>query len=337
MREWLADILVDPATRRPLRLDVDAFVEPSGRRYPIVRGIPRFVETADAWQQQTSESFGFKWNQQQSYASEGQIAMSRAWLLERYGFESVDAAARYFESRSLVLDAGCGGGYSAGILLERAPATRYVGADISTAVDVAQSRLSHLNDAAFVQADLMALPFAESTFDTIFSEGVLHHTPSTEAAFRALVPLLKRGGEMLFYVYRRKGPVREFADDAIRAQIASLAPEEAWEALRPLTHLGRVLAEARATVTVPLDVPQLGISAGTYDVQRLVYGAFCKLFWNENFTFEENLHVNFDWYHPRYAHRSSEDDLTSWCDSMGMRISRMDVQESGITVRAVRD
>ena len=69
---------------------------------------------------------------------------------------------------------------------------------------------------SFVQADVLDLPFRPESFDAIFSEGVLHHTPSTEAAFQALVPLLRPGGELLFYVYRRKAPLREFADDYIR-------------------------------------------------------------------------------------------------------------------------
>src|SRR3712207_3338642 len=102
----------------------------------------------------------------------------------------------------------------------------------------------------------------------------------------------------MFYVYRRKGPVREFTDDYIRERISSLPPEEAWEALRPLTRLGQALAELRAEVEVPEDVPLLGIRAGRYDVQRLIYWHFAKMYWNEAVPFETSHHINFDWYHP---------------------------------------
>jgi len=295
------------------------------------------VEREMTDQLQTRDSFGFKWRQEHSYGSEAQREVSRQWLIQRYGFADEADMTRYFVSRRRVLDAGCGGGFTAGILLEGVRTTPFVGVDISEAVWVAREKLAHLEAAAFVEADLLALPFREESFDTIVSEGVLHHTPSTEAALRSVVPLLERGGELLFYVYRRKGPVREYADDLIRAKVAPLPAEEAWAAMRPLTELARVLAEAKAEVTVPEDVPELGIRAGQYDVQRLIYNSFCKLFWNEAFTFEENLHVNFDWYHPRYAHRQSEEEVKAWCASLALRIVHMDVQDSGITVRAVRD
>ena len=79
-----------------------------------------------------------------------------------------------------------------------------------------------------------------------------------------------------------------------------------------------------------------GIQAGRYDVQRLIYWHFAKLFWNPELTMEENLHVNFDWYHPRYAHRHSEEEVRGWCDDADLEITRFDVEPSGFTVRAIR-
>lgn len=106
--------------------------------------------------------------------------------------------------------------------------------------------------------------------------------------------------------------------------------------LRPLTKLGQALAELYAEVEVPEDIPFLGIKAGRYDVQRLIYWHFAKLFWNEAFTLEENNHVNFDWYHPRYAHRQTEEEVRHWCEEAGLSIIHFDVQESGFTVRAIK-
>ena len=137
----------------------------------------------------------------------------------------------------------------------------------------------------------------------------------------------------MIYVYRRKAPTREFVDDFVRERIADLPPEEAWNLLRPLTRLGQALAELDATVEVPEDVELLGIPKGVYDVQRLVYWHFAKLFWNEALTFEENTHVNFDWYHPRFAHRHTEDEVRGWFADCGLEIIRLDVQEAGFTVR----
>jgi hypothetical protein len=60
------------------------------------------------------------------------------------------------------------------------------------------------------------------------------------------------------------------------------------------------------------------------------------VFWNEQWSFDENNHVNFDWYHPKYAYRQTEEDVRGWCDELGLAISHFDNQESGFTVRAIK-
>ena len=77
-------------------------------------------------------------------------------------------------------------------------------ADISEAVDVAKKRIGSIPGTRFVQADLFQLPFAPATFDLVWSEGVMHHTPSTRTALQRLNRLLKPGGHMMFYVYKKK-------------------------------------------------------------------------------------------------------------------------------------
>jgi SAM-dependent methyltransferase len=340
MRRKTADLLVDPVDRKPLRLEtadgddvLSGTLRASGdASYPIRGGIPRLLAGADDDQEQTAHSFGFKWSRRDSYGSPSALTYYADWLVARHGFESV-ADMRSFFSGKRTLDAGCGSGFSSSMWLDDEWRGEFVGVDISDAVDIARETLGHIDGTEFVQADVLALPFEDATFDAVFSEGVLHHTPSTRAALASVSRVVKPGGHLLFYVYRKKAPVREFTDDYIRDRIADLPPEEAWEAMRPLTELGRALSNLHVEVTVP-DVPVLGIPAGRYDVQRLVYWHFAKLYWNDDLTFEENLHGNFDWYRPRYAHRQSEGDVRAWCDEEGLAIEHLDVQESGITVRA---
>jgi SAM-dependent methyltransferase len=293
----------------------------------------------DKGQRQTQESFAYKWRQRSTYEG-GMPDVSRAWLIERYGFDDITAMRDYFGSRRRILDAGCGSGFSSSLWLTPAWRRRadaaWVGADISAAIAVAQERLGDIDGTHFVQADVMQPPFEARSFDTIFSEGVLHHTPSTERAFMALTPLLADGGEILFYVYRRKAPVREFTDDFIRERVSQMEPQAAWDALKPLTELGRALAELNAQIDLPDDIPLLGIKAGRHDVQRLVYWHFLKAFWNPALSFDENHHVNFDWHHPRYAHRHTEEEVRGWCERAGLTIARFNAQESGFTVRAVK-
>jgi hypothetical protein len=78
------------------------------------------------------------------------------------------------------------------------------------------------------------------------------------------------------------------------------APHTAW---------GKALWDTKAQVDVPEDVSVLGIKAGHYDVQRLVYYTMLKCYWNDRLSFDENVHVNFDWYTPRYAWRHTESEV----------------------------
>jgi arsenite methyltransferase len=305
--------------------------------YPITNGIPRFVHTNDEGQKQTEGSFGYKWQRLDSYDSPGQRAVSGEWLRSRYGFASIESMREYMLRHEWILDAGCGGGFAASLWLghkEVTSGTRFVGMDISAAIDVARSRLFPFVGDRFVQADINQMPFAAGSFDIAISEGVLHHTPDTRQALENLVRVVRKGGEVMFYVYRKKSPVREFCDDFIRTRVSGLSPEEAWEALKPLTELGRELASKGVMVRVEKDIDVLGIPAGEYDLQRFVYWHIAKMFWNEQMTFEENHHVNFDWYHPHYAHRHSKEEVLRWCDELRLQVVKLDVQESGITVRA---
>ncbi len=349
MHRSLLDILVDPISKTPLQVEEHqsgaggSIVEgvlrsPEGRSYVITNGIPRFVLTEDSDQKQTGSSFGFKWQQRHTYDSPRVHSVAQQWLVQRYGFKSVDEMRGFFGSRRRILDAGCGAGFSTAPWMNH-PAWKgaaWVGVDISTAIDVAQERLSFIDNTHFIQADILQLPFLEDTFDTVFSEGVLHHTPSTKLALKSVLGVLEPGGEILFYVYRKKGPIREFSDDYVRHIVSSLDPQEAWAMLRPLTRLGQALAELHVEVEVPEDIPYLGIKAGRYDVQRLIYWHFAKLYWNEARSLEQNNLVNFDWYHPRYAHRHTEAEIRHWCDEARLSIIHFDAQESGFTVRAVK-
>ena len=352
MKSPLLDLLVDPVTREPLTFENGPdqgdervngrLVSDSGAEYPVVGGIPRFIQTEDSGQLQTQGAFSFKWKQRDSYEwllGTSDDAPQTAWLLEKYGFASTTEWARTFSHGARVLDLGCGAGSASWPWLSSdawSGKAMWVGVDISDSIDVAAELLGKFRNTHFVQADALHLPFPEGSFDSVLSEGVLHHTPSTAAAIASAAKALRPGGNVYFYVYRRKGPVREFTDDHLREAIAGLSDEDAWDAMRSLTTLGKQLSDLHATVEITEDIPLLGIKAGTEDVQRLIYWNFAKLYWNDALSFEENVHVNFDWYRPRYAHRQTEEQVRGWCQAAGLKITRFHEQPSGFTVIAAK-
>ena len=103
-----------------------------------------------------------------------------------------------------VLDVGCGSGFSSSLFLDSpwwTGRTAWVGIDISEAIDVALERLAHVPNTHFVQGDALALPFKSETVDAIFSEGVLHHTPSTRDAITEAARVLQPGGGIFTFTF----------------------------------------------------------------------------------------------------------------------------------------
>ena len=103
--------------------------------------------------------------------------------------------------------------------------------------------------------------------------------------------------------------IREFTDDYVRERIKDDSFDEALEVCDGITKLGRALAELRATVEIEEDIPILGITKGTYDVQRFLHWNVMKCFWNDDFDFFTNNIVNVDWYHPVYCFRYTPEEF----------------------------
>jgi SAM-dependent methyltransferase len=211
----------------------------------------------------------------------------------------------------------------------------YLGVDISTAVEVARKRfLERGYSGDFLQLNLMELPFPDHSIDMIFSEGVLHHTDNTELAIRYLTTKLKPGGRFLFYVYAKKAVLREFTDDHIRGHLAPMTDEEAWEALKPVTERGIALGKLKLQLDVPETISFLGIAKGKIDLQRFFYWNLCKLFYREDYSFEEMHHINFDWFRPLNCHRHTREEVYRYCAQAQLLIEHFNEQPSGFTVVA---
>jgi arsenite methyltransferase len=290
-------------------------------------------------QQQTADAFGFKWALRDTYESEAMKSRHLKWMVERYLDGDMENLDRLLAGgRKTILDAGCGASFSALLLFgDHLARHDYIGVDISNSVDVAAERFRERGlPGRFIKSDLMDIPLPDASVDIIFSEGVIHHTNSVRNAIAALAPKLRQGGRMLFYVYRKKSPLREFSDDYIRHEIEPLSNEAAWEALKPLTRLGIALGALDITVDVPEDVPLLGIPKGTINLQRLFYWHVFKAYYSPDMTLEEMNHINFDWYRPLNCIRSTPEQVEGYCREAGLAVEQMDIQKAGITVVARR-
>lgn len=297
------------------------------------------TDTASPAQQQTANAFGYKWAQTASYGSPAMVAFTRDWLLTRYcgGHEQV-LQSWLSQPRRIILDAGCGSGYSARCLFgDLLNDHDYLGIDVSSAVEVGRQEFAQLGlPGDFLQCDMTSIPIPDESVDLVLAEGSLHHTDDTGAALSAVATKLRKGGRFLLYVYAKKAPLREFADDLIREDIGDLSDSAAWTRLESLTKLGIALGELEQSIVIPEDIPMLGIKAGPTTVQRLVYYAFVKAFYRADWSFDELHHVNFDWYRPQNARRHTEDEVRAFVEDAGLIVERFHTEDSGFSVVALK-
>jgi ubiquinone/menaquinone biosynthesis C-methylase UbiE/uncharacterized protein YbaR (Trm112 family) len=163
------------------------------KRFPIVSGIPRFVESDNY-----SSSFGYQWN---LFKSE-QIDSVNGTRLSANRFYCETGWSSEWMRGKWILDAGCG----AGRFLDVASRNEceVVGVDLSNATDAARTTLVGLKNVHLVQASIYALPFRPDAFDGCYCIGVIQHTPNPQASIRALPRLLKEGGRLAVTIYERK-------------------------------------------------------------------------------------------------------------------------------------
>ena len=191
--------------------------------YPIIQGVPVFIKNRvlnSFWLEHKdallaivkdenaiksqiiakNEEFSFSNEWADAHDNELQTiwGLSKEERLEVH-FTSTESTEREINNK-LLLDVGCGNGILCNALAEKGAIV--FGADYSTSVWNAQKTMSHKN-ICFFQADLHFLPFKNKTFDQVFSNGVLHHTPNTENAFKQVAPKVKPGGKLYIWLYAR--------------------------------------------------------------------------------------------------------------------------------------
>ena len=104
---------------------------------------------------------------------------------------------------SRLLEIGCGMGTD--LLQFARGGARCIGVDLTPrSVEITRHRFALYGvDGAFMLADGERLPFASGSFDVVYSNGVLHHTPDTAGAIREVHRVLRPGGTAKVMLYHR--------------------------------------------------------------------------------------------------------------------------------------
>lgn len=313
--------------------------------YPIIAGVPCFlrgelrpdftwfeekyhlpklneqnVKQAHTTEQAlTNITFSDKWRRFKNYGLEPQHQdFLFDWYCKKLGMVNIENLKDFYQSKQMILEVGPGSGFNTRFMAENCNGIVFA-ADISDAAFTTYENTKDLPNCHVIQADLMDLPFKDGLFDFIIADGVLHHTPNTHEAVKALYKKLKPGGHFFFYVYKKMGPIRQFCDQYVRERFTQLSPEDCYRECEGFTELGRELSRLNAKITLEKGIPVLDIPPGTHDVQRLIYYNIVKCFWNEAFDYEINNMVNFDWYHPHNAWQHTEYEVEEWLKELGVK------------------
>lgn len=130
-------------------------------------------------------------------------ALYRAWLEDMERQRRVANLLHLALGRK-TLEVGCGTAREGRFLAHHG--VDYTGVDQSrTTIGLARDhfRMAGLQ-AQFVNADGIALPFPDESFDYVFSIGALHHVPETEEACRELVRVARPGAVVRVMLYNRE-------------------------------------------------------------------------------------------------------------------------------------
>jgi SAM-dependent methyltransferase len=222
-------------------------------RWPIQRGIPRFVGALSPEEMRTAESFGYAWTafSQDELTYEGQFL---DWIapVDREAFRD-----------KVVLDAGCGKGRHLRNAA-RFGARHAVGVDLSRAVEVAYKNTRELANAHVIQGSIERLPL-RAAFDYAYSLGVVHHLPDPARGVRSIASRVRPGGSLSLWVYgRENNGWIVWLVDPVRTLVTSRLPFGVLRAFSRI--LGLQLWLVLKLVYAPLGPS--GIS------RRLFYGAY---------------------------------------------------------------
>ena len=292
----------------------------------------------------TAEHYGLQWGKKVGFQEFTRVNAEAAAVMPgmQMGWRDLFTRIRDAADRQplSVLDAGCGFG---GVMdqLFRAPAPKhliYVGADIHEGLhDIERPSGIAPEQIVFLRWDISdPVPFT-APFDAVICRATIHHTPDPPRTFASLASALGPDGLLAISVYAKKGRLRELVDDALRAQFGALPADQAFEAAREFTTLGRALREIKEKLSIPEDLPWLGIEAGTYNVQEFIYDHVVKCWHNGKFGDRFSDVVNFDWYHPPFAFRYELDELVAWFEKYGIAVSATKSIKAQHYIEGIRD
>lgn len=247
------------------------------RRFPVVRGVPRFADLKHVEEDKaaTAENFGWQW-QHFAHQDERYAEQFLGWI--------APARPDFFRDK-VVLEGGCGKGRHTQ-LAARWGARDVVSIDLSSAVGTAFAATRSLDNAHIIQADIYNLPLKQ-VFDYAFSVGVLHHLPDPRAGFIALASKVKPGGHISAWVYGAENNewITRFVNPLRLSMTSRMRPQS-------LLHLSKLPAAVLFALTKLVYGPLNRSAGGAALARHLFYNDYLRAI--SSFGWREQHSIVFD-------------------------------------------
>jgi SAM-dependent methyltransferase len=195
-----------------------------------------------------------------------------------------------------VLNVGCGVGMETVALQRVTGAEQVFGIDLNLALLGRRAEFRGRPGLHFVVASLFDLPFAEESFELVYSQGVLHHTYSTQDAFDSIAKRVAPEGRQFVWLYgkedhlSRGGSKTRHAAETVLRPLITRAPQQ-WR--------DRIFA---------------GLTAASHAHYRATQRH------GEAWDRANTEHALRDWLSPRFAHRHGHNEVANWFEQSGFRV-----------------
>lgn len=213
----LQGLLACPHCRKLLDINVDKriCICPEHGEFPFAGPLPSFISGHDP-------AFEDHWDRNStSEMSAEKLTLATNFLQPLKRFLPSDRPAQ-------ILDAGCGEGAHMAALYQTLGRSedKVVGLDIATTALREASRYAK-PDWPLIHGDMMALPFANESFDAVYSFGVLALTPDPKRALSEMARVLRPGGLLGLWVFPGDSTLIRIGLQTLRGLCRALGPNGA--------------------------------------------------------------------------------------------------------------
>lgn len=274
----------------------------SGKRYPIINGIPRMLsEAMGDFLEKNKATFSLEWKMFQfGERNWGQdIEVRRQLFLKGMGVNKESL------KNKLIFDAGCGSG-----LLSMSMADDFgmevVALDLGTGIEKAYEYNTNPY-VYFVQGSVLESPIQDNVADFVYCAGVLIHLPNTKTGFQVLPSILKDSGRYFIWVYH---PIdkQHHPNDLLKMKCYK------W---------------IRDNITSPLPIKVQYVIYLAWTVLFVIKQKIFNLFreTKDERTWREKMQDFVDMFSPIYQHRHTEEEVLAWYKELGFMNVGISYQE----------